>query len=712
MAAVTRELVPPRRAVRPEIQGLRAVAVLLVVGYHLFPHHLRGGYVGVDVFFVISGYLITGQIMKEVVSTGRLSLLGFWGRRVRRLLPAALLVLTVCLALTWLFAPTALWSQWLGQISASALYVENWVLAADAVDYLAQGNAPSIVQHFWSLSVEEQFYIVWPILVVLVLVALRWARHSSRNARVALIVLATISVASLVWSVAQTNFEPGIAYFSTATRIWEFGAGALLVFLPAAVLRAALRYLLGWAGLAAIALAGILFTAATPFPGYAALLPVAGAAAVIVAGGPDLPRSAASLLSIRPAVFIGDISYSTYLWHWPLIIIAPYATGLPLTLPAKAGVVVLTLALAWASTTWVERPLRHLPALSARRWRSFAAGVVAMALVVGGSLSLQADLQGRLDAARAAEQAAAEMADQTALEAIEAAAGGTIDPGAAVCLGPAALDPNNGCSSAIGAGEYLVPPAVVGSRSFEALYPGCMGGQDERKPVTCEVGETVAPTRTIALVGDSHATHWVGAFDVLGRALHWRVIVSTKASCPFIATDRLVDGENGARIGICREVSDEVLDELTSGHEVDAVFTSAFGSAYGWDGDPAEGLSYYASALSEVGIPLIVLRDVPRVKDRANSPACLQSTVDVLDCSLPRGEALVPDAYSDIAASVGLPVIDLTDQFCDATWCYAVVGGVVVYVDYSHLSSEYSALLAPAIFRDLLDLGDSGVPGL
>ncbi|MFC6344952.1 acyltransferase family protein, partial [Nocardioides hankookensis] len=220
-----------RRGFRPEIQGLRAVAVLLVIAYHLYPNRVPGGYVGVDVFFVLSGFLITSHLFREADSTSHLSLVRFWGRRIRRLLPASLLVLAVSLVLTWVWVPQSMWEQTLRQIGASALYVENWALAAEAVDYSAIGNEPTLVQHYWSLSVEEQFYLVWPLLVVAALLLVR--RRGVALRPVLTGVFGAVVLASFVYSVVITSHDTARAYFVTPTRAWEFGVGALVGLLGA-----------------------------------------------------------------------------------------------------------------------------------------------------------------------------------------------------------------------------------------------------------------------------------------------------------------------------------------------------------------------------------------------------------------------------------------------------------------------------------------------
>ncbi|MGO2097226.1 MAG: acyltransferase family protein, partial [Candidatus Microbacterium stercoravium] len=217
------------RGFRPDIQALRALAVMSVMLYHLWPNRLTGGFVGVDVFFVISGYLITSHLIRERAKTGRIALGRFWARRAARLLPASLLVLVLVGLATLAFVPNALWPQFFGDVTASALYVQNWHLLFDSVDYLAADNLASPVQHFWTLSAEEQFYVLLPLLMVLSM----WVFRKLPWRMVMLVAIAAATVASFVFSIVQVELAPSAAYFSTFTRAWEFGAGALLAFVPA-----------------------------------------------------------------------------------------------------------------------------------------------------------------------------------------------------------------------------------------------------------------------------------------------------------------------------------------------------------------------------------------------------------------------------------------------------------------------------------------------
>jgi peptidoglycan/LPS O-acetylase OafA/YrhL len=316
---------PKGRGFRPDIQGMRALAVGMVVVYHLYPSLLTGGFAGVDVFFVISGFLITGHLLREYHKTGRVALLDFWGRRAKRLVPAAAVVLTVTWVASRLLLPATRLADTASQIRASALYFQNWQLAWNAVDYLKSDSAASPVQHFWSLSVEEQFYLGWPLLFLLAaLVALTARGTEQKRARghhVAFLLAGAVVAGSLWYSVYYTHANPAGAYFVTTTRIWELGIGGLLALLPAGLSHRISRLgLLGWAGLGLVIASGFVLSGTNAFPGFLALLPAGGAAALILGGSAAGRFGPHRLMSARPMVFIGGISYSLYLWHWPHIV--------------------------------------------------------------------------------------------------------------------------------------------------------------------------------------------------------------------------------------------------------------------------------------------------------------------------------------------------------------------------------------------------------
>ena len=308
-----------RDTTRWDIQGLRAFAVLAVVVYHLWPGALHGGFVGVDVFFVISGFLITGLLLREQLATGTIRLGRFWSRRAKRLLPAAFLTIVVTGVAVLVAVPSALWGQYGRELIASTVYLQNWELAANAVDYLASADAPSPFQHFWSLSVEEQFYILLPLLLLGVGAL---ARRRFTPLATARLLLGSVVVLSLVWSIVQTATDPGVAYFSTGTRAWEFALGGLVATVHLPEVRTAVarrvRLVATGIGVVALALSLVVITPETAFPGIAALLPVAGAALVLLFGAGTEFEDVGAL---RPVAFFGRISYapsSALLWESPM----------------------------------------------------------------------------------------------------------------------------------------------------------------------------------------------------------------------------------------------------------------------------------------------------------------------------------------------------------------------------------------------------------
>ncbi|WP_017589331.1 acyltransferase family protein [Nocardiopsis ganjiahuensis] len=670
----------PGSRFRPEVQGLRAVAVLLVLVYHLNPELLPGGYVGVDVFFVISGFLITSLLLREVREHGRVSLAGFYVRRVRRLLPAATVVLLATGAASVVLLPVTRLGDTAWQLLASAAYVENLYLGNQALDYLAAETAPSPVQHFWSLSVEEQFYVVWPLLFVLWALLLRRGslRRGSGAASGAAtaagtgaltVLLASVFAASLVCSLLLTSSGAPSAYFLPTTRAWELAAGGLLaLFLAERGLPEPLRLPLGWAGLAAVVASAVLYDSGTPFPGYAALLPVLGCVAVIAAERSPGP-SAATVLSTGPARFVGDISYALYLWHWPLIVFAlallERDTLGPLGFVAVAA---LSFLLAWATKLWVEDPVaRHGLVRTGR-------GALAVALV--GILSV-----GAVTAA--------------ALARVDSFQAGDFDP--AVHVGPEAI----GLPSTEGAWLY---PSPVGAEDDtpQAYDDGCHAGFDKRDPSDpCVYGPEDADT-TVALTGDSHSTQWFPALDELGRERGWRIVVFNKSACAFTATEV---SREGTLYEECSDWNRAVVGEIDA-LEPDLLITSssAAGTPYGLESGPeardamAEGMVELWGEVAGPDTPLLVIRDTPRTTTDVLD--CLASyTHDLSACDRPASAALELDDPQELAAREveGAELIDLTDMICTDGACPAVIGNVVVYRDSHHLTETYARLLSDAL---------------
>lgn len=666
----------PPTAVRSDIQGLRAVAVLVVLVYHFWPGGLTGGYVGVDVFFVISGFLISSHLLTRPPS-GPKDLAVFWARRVRRLLPAASVVLLATLLASLAWMPSSLLPGVAREIGASALSVENWALAGSATDYLAAENAPSPVQHYWSLSVEEQFYVLWPVLIaVLGLVGRRrpllWRASG----------LVVVTAASFVASVVLTSADPAGAYFVTHTRIWELGLGSLLAVAAHRGwrMRAALpRAVAGWLGLAMVATATVLFSGATDFPGYAALLPTVGAVLVIAAAGDDVPGSPRLLLSRRPAQVLGDISYSVYLWHWPVVVIAPYALGRDLTWVEKLAAVAAVVLAAALTKRFVEDPARRSPRLVGSLRLSFALAAASAVLFAGVGVGVVV----RADEARAAEA--------------RSLAGAIGDD----CVGAAAL--RQGCTPVEG-DRLLSSPASAAADRSRLYADDCWSNRPYTRHRVCSYGPEGADLR-VALLGNSHAGHWEPALspEVLGRG--GRLDTYLVSECYPVdvpldfgpGTDRLTT--------TCGQWTDWALAAVArGGYDVVVLSNRTFRPPRDVPEDQRQQVLEAAYArtlerLTDAGVRVVVVRDVPSAVD--NGPDCVaQHEDDPAACANPRAEALEPDPLAVAAGrdtSQDVTLLDPTDRFCDAERCHVVVGGLIAYFDHGHMTTSFARTLRPEV---------------
>jgi peptidoglycan/LPS O-acetylase OafA/YrhL len=665
---------------RADIQGLRALAVSMVLIYHLYPAALPGGFVGVDVFFAISGYLITGHLMRSHERTGRIGLLDFWGRRARRLVPAAALVL----AATWLMSRVALPVTRLPdgarQVRASALYFQNWVLARDAVDYLKSADAASPVQHFWSLSVEEQFYLVWPLLFVLVaLIAGRLSRVTGRT--VALWMALGVVTVSLAYSARHTRSNPAAAYFVTTTRIWELALGGTLSLLSRRLssLLAGQSWL-GWAGLGMITASGFALSGRSAFPGTVALLPVGGAVMLIASGSSRARIGTARLMSMRPLVFLGGISYSLYLWHWPVIVFwKAYFGGVSGV--AGPAIVLVCVGLSWFTKVVVEDGVRLAPFIARHRGRSLAtalAAVLPLVLVTTFILSEPepGPWNGRL---------------------------GPDYPGAAVLANSSTTVPS----------VVAVPPVALARQDLPAYEKKhCEVGQHVSAPKTCAFGDTVSPTLTVALVGDSTAGNWFPALDRIAHARHWELITDIHSRCPWTAIMTLDPG-NDSSFTACHTWGVSVLRDLISTIKPDVVITAERPGA----GTPqdagtstaardaiAGGMASYWRQLMAVGILVVPIHETPEMYQ--NEPDCLSGhSASVRSCSVAASKAIMQDPPTVVATrdmKGGVRVIDMNPSICGPKQCAPVVGNVVVYRDSHHLTSTYSLTMAPQLEKKLL----------
>ncbi len=646
-----------QRELRADIQGLRALAVISVVLFHIWPQALPGGYVGVDVFFVISGYLITGMLFRELQDTGRISLLKFYERRMKRLLPAASLVLIV-VALATPLLPPARWEETSIGILASALYVENWHLAWLAVDYLGAENSPSPVQHYWSLSIEEQFYILWP----LIMIAAAAVSFLSANLRMRLMIpLAALTFASLAASIWLTQVSPASAYFVTHTRLWELGLGALLAIAVLPDFPARMRETMRVVGLVAILISVFSYSGETAFPGYAALLPTLGCALVIAAGTDAGRWTAYRLLALSPAQYLGNISYSFYLWHWPLIVFAGlYAPG-GFSIVHGLALFLASVVLADLTKRFVEDPVRY--------WQTGSIKAFAFGIASIGCCILSATV----------------IYKYVAMQVIESYGDSPDYPGARAFLENAAV-PRVGSP---------IPPLTLLKRDRSQAYKkDCHLNFEDTELYPCVFGPETG--KRVTLIGDSHAASWIPALAVLADRMDWRIETHTKSACALYRKPALRRDQPYPE---CKEWGGKLLAELRRSRPDIVILTQQrFGRVADEDGKPpheqtAAAIVEVWREIQEAGAKVIAIRDTPALPFKPDE--CL-----LRDIGCYADQSQVLKDFDPIVIAHGLapdvPMIDMTDAVCKDQKCPMIIGNIVVWRDSHHLTASYVRSVASA----------------
>jgi peptidoglycan/LPS O-acetylase OafA/YrhL len=634
---------------RPDVEGLRGVAVLLVVGCHCGISWCAGGFVGVDVFFVLSGYLITGLLAAECRATARIDLLRFLARRARRLLPASALVLvaTTLFAAT-IFGPRELESTGRAAVAAG-LYVSNLFFAHNAADYFALDVEGNPLLHTWSLGLEEQFYLFWPLLI------LAGFRGRAYGAVRSIWILGTVIALSLAFCISATRTAPTVAFYELPARAWEFAAGGILSLLTFSRIPGAARWspVCGLLGIAAILGTALLLKGGAGFPGWIALVPVAGTLATLGAGA-GAPRSGIGVvLNTAPLQFVGSRSYSWYLWHWPFVVFAQ-AIFPEISVGGKIVAALLALLAATLTFSFLERPVRENGYLSGRPGFSLRLGGGATVLTVGISWALMSFADNRL-------------MDRT--------------------------------FEAIHAGETSVADLSLAT---------CVSQGDSVRPVTCDFGAAEAG-RTIVLFGDSHAIQWFNPLRTAAKLESWHLVTMLKSGCPaadFNAHPVTADSE------ACDEWRRRAVAQIATLQPTSVVMASYTGATIRGYHEEARispevirrGTRRVLEALARASVPVVVLRDSPLPP--FDVPHCIvrhmsQQARGVDPCEFDASTALNEAAFSaERAAAEGLPNIsflDLSDLFCRENFCPSSQNGMLVYRDNNHVTGLFAETLAPAV---------------
>ena len=697
---------------RRDIEGLRALAVGFVILFHAKFLGLTGGFIGVDVFFVVSGFLITSLLINEHSSVGEISLKNFYARRARRLLPASALViaLTALASRIWL-EPLRLKDIGTDAVASGGFFA-NILFGVRSTDYLQTGQPPSPFQHFWSLSVEEQFYIVWPALLMLLL----W-KSRDRHTR-AIVAVSILSVASLALCIWQTTQSQPWAFFGLHTRAWELGIGALVALCWKYVeqLPTNFRAVIGWLGLFAIVVSGLTITEKMAFPGKLALLPVVATALVLMAGqhahwGPQ------RILSLQPLQWIGARSYSIYLWHWPVLIIAESHAARALTVTERLIAIVAAVIAASLSHHFLENPVRHSISLQAKPRLALMVGAVLIVLSVGVGFVLRtssvalstdaiADAPVAIASTTTSTTAPVVSTDSTVAPVETTTSLVTIPEGPP----PSIVNPTAPIDAVIaGALTDEVPanlqPSLRGASGDkpEIYDNGCHVNLISIEPKICEYGDTTSDF-TVALYGDSHAAQWFPALNQIAIDHQWRLIILTKMGCTaidLITANSLV----GPTYPGCRPWREKVLERFVAENVRVVLITNSNRLTDPSTGQPfadsivKAGFATLIPQLQSMGINPVVITDTPY--PGTDVPICLSKAIkNVGSCTVTRDKGIRANRQQtsiDVAVENNAQYLDVSHWVCTIDTCPVITGNILMYRDSHHLTTTYVQFLTPLI---------------
>jgi peptidoglycan/LPS O-acetylase OafA/YrhL len=686
-----------RRDFRPDLEGLRGLAVALVVLFHARLLGAVGGFVGVDAFYVLSGFFITGMLLRELATTGRLDLVAFYGRRARRILPAASLAIVVILAFAAFIAAPLDLASIAVDATASGLFVGNLLFAARATDYFAS-STPSPFLHYWSLGVEEQFYLVWPLLLV---VAFR-VRQVYRIA-------ATLCLGSLALSIALTPVQAPWAFYSLPTRAWQLGLGALLALYGPALARLPSLPIAvgGWLGLLFLGIASLTLDPTSGYPGLAALLPTTGVALVVLAtgrrGGPG------PLLAFAPLRILGRISFSLYLYHWPVLVLASIAFG-ELSTALRWSFVGLSIVIAAASWRLVEQPFRRARGLLRGPRRSL--GLAASAICVVGVAAQLVGLSGAPSVAARGDGSVSEVVLPLEGDTIQGARSSVAPPPAVAAVVEMVASAAPAASSVP---RELRPRLVDARNDVDGLNErGCGLSLAGTQPPLCQLG-AADDRHADTAVGDSHAAQWFPALEAIAKQRRWRLLPFTKDSCIFLDM-RIISLNLEREYSDCARWREKVVSALQRARPDLVVVSSSR-----WvhpvdpaDADPERQADAMVRLLKALPSRLAVIADTPL--SAQDVPACLSRRDRTVEaCGTPRSYALTAHLARDRRVADGLAavLIDPSEWLCGPAVCPAVIDWTIAYRDDHHLTATMARRLAPLLEPGLLDaLGSFARRGL
>lgn len=667
------------RKFRPDIEGVRAISSVTVMLYHAGFAFMAGGFTGVDVFYVLSGFLVTGGLLREAEKRGKINFPDFMGRRFRRLLPvsAIVIILTVLATYHWM-GPTAGNSVAEDAVWTS-LFMANWRFISVGTDYLGAQSTASPLQHYWTLAIEGQFYIAWPLMMmILAVIARKVVGLSMRTITAA--VLVVMFIVSYWWSIVSTPGDATVAYFSTWTRAWEIAVGCLLaVYLPQILrLSSAIGSWLMIAGVALIIASCFIIQGDTPFPGWIAILPVTGAAAVVTGGSVAANSPMDRVLQLPFLQMLGKYSYGMYLWHWPMLQIGPSIIGRPFSATAKVLVLILATITAGITYHLIEDPARNIAWLK-QRTPAFSLAFGALLILAPIAVSQNAIRTNREEAPISIEQAALDSY-------------------------PSESDVLAAVASSVDAEEW---PEQAPRITNPAYSEECDVSRAATSSSACVHGDPDG-SKVAVVYGDSHAAMWIPAFDLIGKANDWQIVQLNKPGCiapDFPTYSNVVGGEYTA----CIEYRAWAIEKIAEIQPDLVIITSAYDGALrsdngektteGLDEAWESGLGKTIDAISPNAGRVIVLGDQAYPTQAGIN--CLEANPnDVKSCGDTVDDAVHAEhnaAEARVTEEHGAEYIDIVPWMCTDEFCPAVINGITVHRDRMHINENFAVWLSEVL---------------
>ncbi|MCC4722385.1 acyltransferase family protein [Salinicoccus sp. RF5] len=656
-----------KKQYRPEIEGLRVIAALLVAIYHIWMMRVSGG---VDVFFVVSGFLITTSLLSRYARDGYIKFSTFILGLLKRLLPNALTVLLFVTVAGYFLLPEVRHFDTMKEIIASLFYYENWQLAIIGTDYLDQTNEKSPVQHFWAMSIQGQFYVIWFLIISLTIFL---HRKLKRNLyKIFFTILLVLFTVSLAYSIYLTAVNQPWAYFDTRTRIWEFAIGGILMlFIFRVKLPGFISALMGWTGLLALLSTGLLLDVEGSFPSYVALWPVMAAVFIMLGGQNPTKIGVEKFLGSRPMVYLGSLSYGLYLWHWPLLSFY-YVIFDTKDVSVLHGLIIiaLSLGLSYLSTVLIENPVNKYIAkhnFTLKAFRPIFALIGALIIAVGTWFGIS-------------QYQSANMANLVE------------DPD---YPGAVAVEDEY---TTLEEKEPIPGLADIKNDKAEPYFDGCHQRPGNSEVLICEYGAVEESDYTVALIGGSKSTHWLPALQSFAEAEGIRLLNVTKSGCR-LSLDTFEEEE-------CTVWNENVVSEVAK-ESPDLAVVLADTASKNYDEVP-EGYLKQFERLHNENIPILALRDTPYLNQ--DIPECLNSFgVKSGECDIEEEEALhTPSAWEKLDSPPEyVNYVDYSEYFCSEGKCPAIIGNIIVYIDGSHMSSTYSKSMGPIIKEDVMKVLES-----